>query len=49
MAVMPAKLVLQKLARHSVHNSDMFNDACILVASASSVEFQGVMRAHVLL
>ena len=46
---MPAKLVLQKLAQHSVHNSDMLNDACILVASASSVEVPGVMRAHVLL
>ncbi len=39
-----------KLAWHSiVDSSGMFYDACILVASASNVEVQGVLRAHVLL
>ena len=39
-----------KLTQHIImDNSDMFSDACILVASASDVEEQNVMRAHVLL
>lgn len=39
-----------KLTQQSIaDNNDKSNDACVLVASASDLEVQGMMTAHVLL
>ena len=44
-----ADAALKPTQQSITDNSDMFSDACILVASASNIEEQGVLRAHVLL
>ncbi len=44
-----ADAALQRTQQSTADKSDVFDDACILVASASNVEVQGVIRTHVFL